>query len=88
MKFTCLLFIFALSVSGSIGLKILGVFPFTGSSHFAIGNGIIKSLHEAGHDVTVISPFPKKTPIPKHRDISLTDLLSQFKKGKKLISRF
>lgn len=82
MKFTCCLFFLALAISGSLGLKVLGILPFAGSSHFAIGNSIVKSLHEAGHDVTQISPFPKKSPVPKHRDIGITEMLEEFKKGK------
>ncbi len=36
--------------------KILGVFPVAAKSHFAYQESIVKSLHDAGHDVTIICP--------------------------------
>lgn len=56
----------------SYGLKVLGVMPFIGKSHFAFGGAIVNALHEAGHDVTVLSPFPRKSPAPNYRDIVIT----------------
>lgn len=65
------------------GFKVLGVLPIGSSSHFAIGNSILKSLHQAGHEVTSISSFPKKKPVDKYRDISVSDILERDKKSKK-----
>ncbi|KAJ8980274.1 hypothetical protein NQ317_005132 [Molorchus minor] len=45
--------------------RILGVFPFAGRSHYILGNSLMRGLAEAGHDVTVISPFEDKNP-PKN----------------------
>lgn len=68
----------------SDGFKVLGVLAIPGSSHFAIGNAILKSLHEAGHKVTAISTFPKKKPLANYRDISTHDILERSRKGKRL----
>ncbi|CAO1424243.1 unnamed protein product [Diamesa tonsa] len=60
--------------------KILGVFPMQSKSHFAIGNSVMKSLVDAGHEVTIISPYPSKKPQPNVRDISIAELLDDFQK--------
>lgn len=85
MKFIRTFIFLSAIFSLSYGLKVLGVLPFFGSSHFAIGHAIVKSLHEAGHEVTVMSPFPRKTPIANYTDIVLNppDLLNP-EKGKRL----
>ncbi|XP_029726645.1 UDP-glycosyltransferase UGT5-like [Aedes albopictus] len=62
-------------VTFSEGAKILGVLPMGAKSHFNIGSGFMKTLAEAGHDVTVISPFPLKNAPKNYRTIELTGLL-------------
>lgn len=56
-------------ISQVCGFKVLGILTFGTTSHFAIGNAIVSTLHEAGHEVTVISNFPKKTPVENFTDI-------------------
>jgi hypothetical protein len=63
------------------GYKVLGVLPFGSNSHFAIGHSIVKSLLNAGNEVTVISPYPKKQPVKNYRDISTADFFEKHKKG-------
>jgi glucuronosyltransferase len=77
------LFVFVLlALTAKIdGFKVLGVFAFGSKSHFAIGHGIVESLHKAGHDVTVISPYPQKNPNPNYRNISIAELIKKFEKG-------
>lgn len=53
------------------GYRILGVFPTQCKSHWIIGHSVMKSLAKAGHSVTIISPFPLKTPIENYHDVSL-----------------
>ncbi|XP_034948011.1 uncharacterized protein [Chelonus insularis] len=55
----------------SQSLRILGVFPIAGSSHFIPGGELMKALARKGHKVDVISHFPQKKPIPNYTDISL-----------------
>lgn len=83
MKFsTILVFLFAIVCSSSVfGFKVLGIITFESKSHFAIGNSIIESLHEAGHEVTVISPYPKKNKVPNHHDVSTQDIMEKRLKG-------
>ncbi|KAG5883246.1 hypothetical protein JTB14_000035 [Gonioctena quinquepunctata] len=47
------------------GARILGVFPMPAPSHFIVESALMRGLAEAGHDVTLISPFREKNP-PKN----------------------
>lgn len=59
-----------LSVSS---IKILGIFPFQGKSHFFVFEPYLRELARRGHDVTVISYFPQKQVILNYTDISLAE---------------
>lgn len=77
------------AISASIsGLSILSILPFGSKSHFAIGHAITKSLHNAGHEVTVISPYPQKKKIPNYHDIDVSSVLAQFEKGEEFLENF
>jgi hypothetical protein len=65
------------------GFKVLAVLPFGSNSHFAVGSSIVKALHKAGHEVTVISPYPHKKPLEKWRDVSTADILKKQIEGNK-----
>ncbi|XP_015121995.1 UDP-glucuronosyltransferase [Diachasma alloeum] len=52
-------------------LRILGVFPLPGKSHFILGENLLKELARRGHSVDMVSHFPANKPIPNYRDISL-----------------
>lgn len=54
-----------------VGFNILVVFPHSGMSHFKAFEPLFKALAEKGHNVTVISYFPQKKPIPNYRDVYL-----------------
>ncbi|XP_072765192.1 UDP-glycosyltransferase UGT5 [Anoplolepis gracilipes] len=60
-------------------LKILGVFGHLGKSHFDVFEPLLKELARRGHEITVISYFPRtdnakaKEPLPNYKDINLTD---------------
>ncbi|KAK9731817.1 UDP-glucoronosyl and UDP-glucosyl transferase [Popillia japonica] len=63
-----LLFAFLTSVNS---LKILGIFPYAGKSHFVVFEVLLKELAKRGHQVTVVSEFPQKQPIQNYKDIAL-----------------
>lgn len=69
----------AVLIAVSDASKILGVFPTPGKSHFIVMQSLMKGLVKAGHEVTVISAFPQKTPIPNYTDVSIVELLEQEK---------
>lgn len=64
--------VFSIWLSVANSYKILGIFPFGSKSHFAIGNGVMNSLLDAGHQITMVSPFPRSVKTVNWRDISLT----------------
>lgn len=68
--------------------RILGVFPMGAPSHYILGNALMKGLAEAGHNVTMISPFEEKDPIKggSYKDVVLTGFLDDHKKMLKLIN--
>uniref|UniRef100_A0A1Q3EUI5 UDP-glucuronosyltransferase n=1 Tax=Culex tarsalis TaxID=7177 RepID=A0A1Q3EUI5_CULTA len=61
------------------GARILGVLPSAGWSHYAIGEGIMKALARAGHDVTVIGAHRWKDAPSNYHAIELKELV--FDKG-------
>lgn len=63
----------ALTTLANLGIsyKILGLFPHPAKSHFEIFRPLVEALAEKGHNVTVVSPFPRKQPLKNYRDISL-----------------
>lgn len=60
-------------------LNILAVFPHLGKSHFDVFKPLVEELARRGHNITVISHFPRsesakaKEPLPAYKDISLVD---------------
>uniref|UniRef100_A0A1B6CCZ4 UDP-glucuronosyltransferase n=1 Tax=Clastoptera arizonana TaxID=38151 RepID=A0A1B6CCZ4_9HEMI len=52
--------------------RILAVFPFPGKSHFYSFEPLLTELTRRGHDVTVISHFPRTTPQMNYTDVVLT----------------
>lgn len=51
--------------------NILVFFTHPGKSHFVIYENLFSSLAAKGHNVTVISYYPKKALVPNYRDVSL-----------------
>uniref|UniRef100_A0A2M3Z1Z1 UDP-glucuronosyltransferase n=1 Tax=Anopheles braziliensis TaxID=58242 RepID=A0A2M3Z1Z1_9DIPT len=56
--------------------KVLGLFPHPGQSHFHFFQPILKGLAEAGHEVTVVSHFPEKSPPANYVDVPLEGMTS------------
>ncbi|KAF3422889.1 hypothetical protein E2986_00619 [Frieseomelitta varia] len=60
-------------------LKILAIFAHLGKSHFDVFEPLLVELARRGHDLTVISHFPRtekataEEPLPTYKDISLLD---------------
>ena len=57
------------------GLRILGMFPLNGKSHWVMAENLMTSLAERGHQVDVVTHFPMKKPIPNYTDISVAGSL-------------
>lgn len=61
-------------VPGAQAYNILGIFPTTSKSHHFSGGALLRGLAKAGHNVTMISPFPLSKPMPNYRDIAVLGL--------------
>lgn len=61
-------------LSPTNGLKILGLFPHPGHSHFFVFQPVMRALADAGHDVTIVSHFPEKNPPKNYKDLPLTGI--------------
>ncbi|GLH05009.1 UDP-glucuronosyltransferase, partial [Gryllus bimaculatus] len=53
--------------------KILVLMPVPAKSHFGAYAPLFEELARRGHEVTVASPFPRKTPLANYTDIVLED---------------
>lgn len=62
----------AVLIESAYGLRILGIFPHLGASHFRFFSPIMKRLAEIGHQVTVVSHFPESNPHPNYKDLVFT----------------
>ncbi|XP_012262912.2 UDP-glucosyltransferase 2-like [Athalia rosae] len=66
----CSLFVIFASTFLSIeGYRILGVIPFSGTSHFVMFERLMRILAERGHHVDVMSPISMKNPPPNYRHV-------------------
>uniref|UniRef100_A0A6P7GYX7 UDP-glucuronosyltransferase 2B9-like n=1 Tax=Diabrotica virgifera virgifera TaxID=50390 RepID=A0A6P7GYX7_DIAVI len=55
--------------------NVLIVCPMVSRSHFILGNALGRGLVEAGHQVTVVSPYEDKNPLKGYKDVVLTGLV-------------
>lgn len=58
-------------IDSTDSLKILGLFPHPGLSHFHFFHPIMRGLAEKGHDVTVISHFSDNNAPQNYKDVPL-----------------
>lgn len=55
MRQNFVLFVLCVIFAQINGAKILAIFPMGIYSHYSVGESTMKALHEAGHEVTMIS---------------------------------
>lgn len=72
MKFVGLLLVAASIFSAANSANILGVFPINGRSHYVVYESVMKALAARGHNVTVITSFPQKTPVANLTEIDVS----------------
>lgn len=62
------------------GYKLLVVFPMASRSHFNLGSALARGLANAGHDVTLLSPYDDNY-VPTngtYRPVVLNEILEKF----------
>ncbi|EDV93638.1 UDP-glycosyltransferase UGT5 isoform X1 [Drosophila grimshawi] len=58
------------------GYSYLMISHTAANSHFYVGQALAKGLVAAGHEVTVISPFPQKNPLKNYVDVPTPSSIS------------
>lgn len=81
MKCLCILLIFGFAIVKLDGLKVLTIAPFNAKSHFTIAHAISKALLDAGHEITMLSPYPLKNNVKNYTDISIAETMKKLEKG-------
>lgn len=66
--------IFAAAIQHSEPIRVLGLFPHPGISHFHFFHPIMRGLADVGHDVTVVSYFPDPTAPANYKDLPLKEV--------------
>ncbi|XP_033334725.2 UDP-glucosyltransferase 2 [Megalopta genalis] len=61
------------------GLRILGMFPLNGHSHWVMAERLMLALAERGHQVDVVTHFPMKKTPPNYTQFSLDGSLKAVK---------
>ncbi|KAF2887189.1 hypothetical protein ILUMI_18984, partial [Ignelater luminosus] len=75
MKLLVLLITLCSVVISVENARILGIFHMPSYSHNIVGKTILKALAKRGHEVTMISTFPLKSPMKNYEDIYIDELL-------------
>lgn len=70
---------FLFFINCSNGYKILGIFPTVTKSDYIAGSVLMKGLAEAGHKVTIISPFTQGRVSPNYREVNVNGLVDAVK---------
>ncbi|XP_049787183.1 UDP-glycosyltransferase UGT5-like [Schistocerca cancellata] len=71
MRHTLLVAVLLLGRLGSQGANILAPIWFSAPSHFVMFDRLLSELAARGHNVTVLSYFPRKAPLHNYHDIAL-----------------
>lgn len=70
----------------SLALNILAIFNFPARSHYGSFAKLFEGLVDRGHNLTVISHFPRKTPLQKYHDVPLENIESFIKNSASFLS--
>ncbi|XP_011495683.1 PREDICTED: UDP-glucuronosyltransferase 2B17-like [Ceratosolen solmsi marchali] len=68
---SCAFLALCLCLDASYALRILGLFPLHGKSHFLMCEGLMRNLAKRGHQVDVYSHFPLREPVANYTDYDL-----------------
>lgn len=72
--YTVVLVISAIALDNVNSDKILAVLPTPSKSHWILAQNLLLELARSGHEITVISPFPLKSPPKNYRDIETIEI--------------
>lgn len=84
----CVLLSIGLNLRSSDGSRILSVNVFPGRSHWMMISAILEGLVERGHEVTVITNYPRKEPHPNYTEIVISPIYDFWGKSVKVDSLY
>lgn len=68
---------FYILISHAKSARILSLFPMPSSSHVILGYELSVALAKKGHEVTMVTPYPKDPKIDNFKEIFLKDLTEE-----------
>ncbi|CAK1594071.1 unnamed protein product [Parnassius mnemosyne] len=77
-KFYCYLAILLATSLYCDAYKILIISSMPGRSHAILGDGMVRHLTKAGHEVTIITSMPEDKPAPNAREIDVGEEIRNF----------
>ncbi|KAJ3642462.1 hypothetical protein Zmor_025250 [Zophobas morio] len=78
--FNVLLFL-GIGISVCASYKILSISHISTKSHYILSSRLVEEIAKKGHEVTFITPYPKKTPFKNVKEIGLEGLQDLFPEG-------
>ncbi|KAF2881573.1 hypothetical protein ILUMI_24608, partial [Ignelater luminosus] len=87
MKLKLLFLLLVLVIVKTNGAKILAIFNFPSKSHHILGSTLLKALADRGHQVTMISPYPLKSPFKNYEDIDISEEMLRYKEEGSLMKQ-
>lgn len=55
--------------------QILAFMPIAAKSHWNVVDAVLQTLVARGHNVTAITPFPKKIPVANYTELDMSQLV-------------
>lgn len=70
-KFTPQLLLLVVLCAVTDASKILAVFPTPSRAQMVVAGPLFEALAQKGHKMTVLSSFPRETPLKNYRDVTV-----------------
>lgn len=72
-----IVFILSSLISHTKSAKILSLFPMPSSSHVVLGHELSIALAKKGHEITMVTPYPKFPKLDNFKEIFLKNLTDE-----------
>lgn len=69
------LIFYLITMNTANGAEILAITPIGAASHWNVMSSVLEVLINRGHKITVVSPFPRKTPHENYTEIDVSKLV-------------
>lgn len=75
LAFWCLLVVLTLVRHYADTAQILAFMPIAAKSHWNVVDSVLQTLVTGGHNVTAVTPFPKKNPVANYTEVDMSRLV-------------